>query len=159
MTGSVSLTLQNEDRRVKLGRYIHVGSEIVVSDDSRLSTRLLNHQSVRFNGGTTARFATRTRIELKKGAVYVDSSASPDATTIAVGAIQFIPAGTQFVVSATAGTSELRVRDGRVQVIVGAQPIIAERGEVITISPQGAISRGSIAPDDSSWKWAIEPMT
>jgi hypothetical protein len=126
-----------------------------------VALRMAGGQSVRLEGGARLRFVSSSRLELERGAVYVDSgpSAAGDAgleihTPLAV--VREI--GTQYEVRLAdeAQSVRVRVREGSVSVVRNGETHAAMRGEQLTLQRDGSVARAAVVPDGPEWLWILE---
>lgn len=142
------------------GQRLTVGSMIKTDEgpaESRVALRLTGRQSLRLDHGTRVRLVSPAIVELDRGAVYLDSleGSSPAAVTIRTASGDFQPVGTQFEVR-RAGTTHLRVREGRVRLQRQSGMVTAAQGEELIVHRDGTIERGYVEPDDPSWDWVVK---
>jgi ferric-dicitrate binding protein FerR (iron transport regulator) len=133
-------------------------SQVVTSEATGLGALSLDDGiSVRFDRGTRVRLAAADRIEIERGAIYVDSGAdAPAARTLEVvtpaGVVTHV--GTQFEVKLTAGSVRLRVREGRVEWRShSGRTERADVGEQLLIGSNGVVDRQSAPTYGESWDW------
>ena len=139
--------------RIALADPMRVGDQIETDAAGRVSLRLSERVSVRFDHASRATILSATAIELGAGAVYVDSGPeSPDLEVhTPLGVVRDI--GTQFEVRLGASSLRVRVRSGVVEVHRGAEVSSARPGTELTVGPGGATSR-AVAPYGPEWAWA-----
>lgn len=120
---------------------------------------------LRLGQGLTLRLAANSRlvvaaaddVVLEAGTAYVDADprfgAQPLRVTTPLGSVRHL--GTQYSVSAGANALEVAVREGRVQLSVGAtrEPLLARAGEALRVGAGGAVARVAIGRDDTRWSW------
>jgi len=126
----------------------------------RVALRMAQGQSVRLDAGTRVRFISSSRVELERGAVYVDSGPSvPDDADLEIltplGLVREI--GTQYEVRLEddAGAVSLRVREGNVSVVRDGESHSAGRGEQLTLQRDGSVVRSAVEPDGPEWLWVL----
>jgi ferric-dicitrate binding protein FerR (iron transport regulator) len=115
--------------------------------------------SVRLDAATQVRLASATLVELRQGALYVDTGAAPGrGGEIAVRAPAglFRPEGTQFEVRVEDGATKLRVREGNVRLDRGAESVRAASGEELIVRGGGAVVRQPIAVYGRDWDWVAQ---
>jgi ferric-dicitrate binding protein FerR (iron transport regulator) len=125
----------------------------------RITLRMRGGASVRLDHSTEARLTSATMVELRRGAVYVDTGAAPDrAEEIAVraGNELFRPAGTQFQVRVEGQETTLRVREGRVAMDRAEGSVVAGAGEELVARGDGDVVRRPLAVSGPEWDWVGE---
>jgi len=125
----------------------------------RLTLRMRGGASVRLDVATQVRLASATLVELRRGAVYVDTGVAPGrAEDVAVSAPNglFRPAGTQFQVRVDGRETNLRVREGRVAMDRGDGSVVATAGEELIVSGDGGVVRRQVALSGPGWDWVAE---
>lgn len=125
-----------------------------------LALRLAGGQSVRLDSDSRVRLASSRRLDLLRGAVYVDSGAGASGKSAlevwtSVGTVTEI--GTQFEVRIPAGAPavRVRVREGRIAVASGAGRHLASAGEELAVGRDGVVARATVDPHLSEWAWAL----
>ena len=124
-------------------------SRAVVSFDGGISLRL--------DYNTILKVASKDRVSLASGALYVDSPpevarSSAFEVQAHAGSVRHI--GTQYELRTHAGAIEVSVREGRVVVTNGAGESTAKAGERIRLTPMGEITRSVVQPWHPDWQWA-----
>ena len=123
----------------------------VVTEEDPLALRLEGGPSLRLDSDTQVRLVSTSVIELRRGAVYLDSEG---AGTVAVhtplGVVTEV--GTQFEVRLLGPAVRVRVREGAVRV----DSHRADAGTELTLSPGGSVTRGRIAAWGPEWSWVLE---
>jgi hypothetical protein len=145
----------------KAGAPVAAGTVLATGRETpgRLALRMRGGASVRLDAATEVRVASATMVELRRGAVYVDTgTATVRAEEITVRAPSglFRPAGTQFEVRVEDRETKLRVREGRVAMDRGSGPVVAAAGEEIVVSSDGAVVRRPVAVSGPEWDWVGE---
>ena len=140
------------------GVQISPGSRLRTEADGRTAFRLAQDISVRINTDSELVFVSASALELIAGTIYVDSGPDEGAGSVEVvtthGAIRDI--GTQFEVTALAGSLRVRVREGLVQLDRPGQTAELEgaAGEELQIDSVGTIRRSRFSRYDPEWGWA-----
>ena len=138
---------------------LHAGERIHTGADGRIAIAMRDGVSVRLDRDTSAAFVDANHIEVKEGAVYIDSGVS----TASAGRLQVsTPAGvvrhvgTQYEARVVNDrNTRIRVREGRVDVVpVKGAALTLQVGEQILVSTSGIEARGSIKPSSDEWDWA-----
>jgi hypothetical protein len=153
-------------RRVEVGTALSAGDRLatpVAGDGAPVRLALLwaAGQSVRLDSDTRIRLASAERVELQRGAIYVDSGALflRDGS-LAVGTEfgKVLEVGTQFevrVLGGKGGALRVRVRDGAVAVVEAGQSHSAEAGEELTVRSDGSVGRSTVERYGSAWEWVV----
>lgn len=146
------------------------GSSVATGDavltGETLSTGGSGGMSLQLNRGTSLRLDANTRLEVEgpgeftllAGRIYADTGEfiyrdnGLDIHT-ELGTVTDI--GTQFAVSIDAGSLNVAVREGRVELGHAGGKADAAAGELLTLPPDGALSRDSLSPTDDYWQWAV----
>lgn len=125
-----------------------------------IALRMAGGASVRLDNATQARIVSPTLVELERGGVYVDTGGTTSghedvAVRTAAGLFQSV--GTQFEVRAENGGAviRLRVREGRVSLARGAEPVLADAGQELVVRTDGSVERGATAADGPEWNWVL----
>ena len=115
---------------------------------------------MRLDTGTQVRIVSRSRVELERGALYVDSGPSPAEQRLEVltplGLVREV--GTQYEVRVdpAAGSLRVRVREGGVSVERNGELHAAARGDELTLWGDGAVDRAATEPAGPDWLWVLE---
>lgn len=140
------------------GVQIGPGSRLRTETDGRTAFRLAQGISVRINTDSELVFISAGELELITGTIYVDSGPDEGAGSLEIatshGAIRDI--GTQFEVTAVAGSLRVRVREGLVRLYRPGQTLELEgaAGEEFQIDSVGTIRRNRFSRYDPEWGWA-----
>lgn len=146
------------------GRPLPAGIWIETSEGSTaaswLALRLTGGASLRVDRGARLRLAAANRVELERGAVYVDSGAACAAPIdVVTPAASFREVGTQFevrVIAEPSGlSSRLRIREGRVAVEAAGRRAIGAAGEELRVAADGRITSAPAARSGSEWSWVL----
>jgi ferric-dicitrate binding protein FerR (iron transport regulator) len=133
------------------------GSRLHTSPTSRAALRVGEGVSLRLDNDTTVRLVSAHIVELRHGAVYVDTgdlrTASIEVRT-PLGIVRDI--GTRFEVRVESRLV-VRVREGGVHVATGGRRIRVNAGFETKIEPDGSQKMGPMALDRVSWTAAIAP--
>lgn len=120
-------------------------------------------RSVRLAEDSRLRVVSPARVELERGAIYVDTPGTvapgaPFVVATRLGAV--VERGTQFEVRLEAEGSPLRVRvrEGRVEVQTAEAGHQVAAGEQWTLGSQGRGEREPIAAWDDSWSWVLRAV-
>lgn len=135
---------------------LRAGDQIETGATGRVSLRLSQGVSLRFDRGSRARLVSASAIALGAGAVYVDSGSQAPHLEIhtSFGIVRDI--GTQFEIRLSDSSLRVRVRSGVVEVRSGGRGddvSSARPGTELTLGPAGVTSR-AVAPYGPEWAWA-----
>lgn len=123
----------------------------VVTEEDPLALRLEGGPSLRLDADTQVRLVSTSVIELRRGAVYLDSEG---AGTVAVhtplGVVTEV--GTQFEVRLLGPAVRVRVREGAVRV----ESHLAEAGTELVLRDGGSVTRSRIAAWGPEWSWVLK---
>lgn len=164
--GPMPLPADAPGRTLAAGSTIETASGAGGGEAGRLALRTAGGASLRLDAGTRVRLASAERIELTRGAVYVDSGAGPGgraALAVATAAGVFHELGTQYEVRIAGDGADvvtrLRVREGRVALDRGGEPEgdewVAAAGEELVVRPDGGIDRAGIGLHGPDWDWVV----
>jgi ferric-dicitrate binding protein FerR (iron transport regulator) len=132
---------------------LSAGDAFETGEGGRLSMRLSQGASLRFDRGSRARLISSRRVQLDAGAMYFDDDRELEGLEIQtpLGVVKDI--GTQFEVRLTADFLRVRVRSGVVEVREKGDVVVAHAGTELTIGPSGRSTR-SVLPYGPEWDWA-----
>jgi ferric-dicitrate binding protein FerR (iron transport regulator) len=141
-----------------VGQSLVAGETIQTDDRSRVALAFPGNVSVRLDRSTTLRMAATDHLVLESGALYVDSPTNTqqitDLTVQAhAGSVRHV--GTQYEIRTHADDIEVSVREGRVMITNAAGTSTGEAGERIRVTPQGEVTRHTLAAHDTAWRWAV----
>ncbi len=147
--------------KLTAARPIHAGTVIETGGgaNARTAVRLASGPSVRLDAGTRVRWASRSALELERGAVYVDSQGAVTVEVrTALGIVRDV--GTQFEVrlkgSDGDGTLRVRVREGSVFLERGSESHGADAGSELTVDDAGVLTRSTFPTYGPAWDWVLE---
>ncbi|MEQ1581965.1 MAG: FecR family protein [Steroidobacteraceae bacterium] len=159
-----------------VGRVVQVSGTVAASAaraevkaGERLVTKEGGRMAVAFNSGITVRFDEKTeirvergdRIELLRGAIYVDSgrdgTSAPLVVSTSYGNVRHL--GTQYEVRMLAAELSVSVREGRIGLDRKDASLQGTAGEQLVVSSGGNVRRAPLAPDAADWHWiaAVTP--
>lgn len=122
----------------------------------QLALRMTTGHSVRLDAGSKVRLASAVRLELERGAVYVDSGVEGASFGLEIvtplGTVREV--GTQFEVRLN-GTMRVRVREGSVTLSHAGRTFSASHGEQLTMDSAGAVDRAALATTGPDWDWVL----
>lgn len=148
----------------RIGDPLREGSEIDTRSEldhpGRIALRMAGGASVRLDEDTRVRLASAEGIELRQGAVYVDSGPEPGrGREVAVRTLAglFQGVGTQFEVRAEEGRAgaRLRVREGSVRLERGGESVVTSAGRELVVRGDGALAERTIAISGPEWDWVV----
>jgi ferric-dicitrate binding protein FerR (iron transport regulator) len=164
--GTPVATVERTDGGVRLqdgsivgtGRVLASGARVSTSPDGRAALRLSGGASVRLDIATELRLDSARVLELRRGAVYVDSGApasgkSPLEIRTPLGRVRDV--GTQFEVRLTNDRLRLSVRDGAAVLARGERTWSVPAGASLRVDESGAVETGVVVSRDKDWDWAL----
>ncbi|MEE8368844.1 MAG: FecR family protein [Thermoanaerobaculia bacterium] len=126
---------------------------------SRAALRMTGGESVRLDTGSRIQLTSSRRVELERGAVYVDSGGNAPTHGFEIGTAfgTVTDIGTQFEVRLieTEAALRIRVREGAVNLESGPEPYSVEAGQELTFHGPGF---GVVVPIESygpEWGWVV----
>ncbi len=142
-------------RRLEAGDTVGSGNPLVTNGTGSVALRLNNGIGVRLDGDTRAILISENRLELERGAIYVDSSGAPEAAFLdvatALGVARDI--GTVYQVRAEGSGVRVQVRRGRVLVYNDSGRHEADAGTQLTLSTDGGVERSPAVLHGAEWSW------
>jgi ferric-dicitrate binding protein FerR (iron transport regulator) len=150
---------------VAAGSTVETASAEGGGEPGRLALSMTSGASLRLDAGTRLCLASAERVELTRGAVYVDRGADRGGRPLAVAtpAGVFHELGTQFEVRVEGDGAEaitrLRVREGRVALdgggAQGTAAVVATAGEELIVRADGSLVHGEVANHGPAWDWVV----
>jgi hypothetical protein len=155
------------------GEELLVGDEIEVAGSPSeppgrrgfLALRLANGAAVRIDDRARVRIASASTLELRQGALYVDSG-DGDGSGRGANAVEVLTrfgvvheVGTQFEVrveDAAEGSIRVRVREGSLLLRQAAATHPARAGEEMIVRSSGVIERHALDPYGEAWSWVLD---
>ena len=128
------------------------------SSPGRLALRMAGGASVRLDAQTRVKLASASVVELDSGALYVDTggpAAGNESVAVRTAAGLFRSIGTQFEVQAEGGATRLRVREGRVRLERGGDPLTTDAGHELVVRRDGTVERHETTADGPEWEWIV----
>jgi ferric-dicitrate binding protein FerR (iron transport regulator) len=123
----------------------------VVTEEDPLALRLEGGASLRLDVDSQVRLVSTSVIELRRGAVYLDSEGTGTVTVqTPFGTVMEV--GTQFEVRLLESALRVRVREGEVRV----DSHRAEAGTELTVQADGSVTRNRIASYGPPWSWVLK---
>ena len=143
---------------------VTIGDPILVDDvvapPNPLVLATADAIDIRVDGGSELRFEDVGQLELKRGAVYIDSGAGPAGSrpsnlTVLADGIAIAHIGTQYLVEHRhAGSVRVSVREGAVR-IAGVDDAV-NAGESATMRGRALTEKHVVSATDERWAWAAE---
>jgi ferric-dicitrate binding protein FerR (iron transport regulator) len=158
LEGVASLADADAARAVRLDSSVRAGDTL--SAWGRVAASIAGGLSLRLDRGARVTFSAADRVTLRAGTVYVDSgglNAGPP-LTIVTPAGEVTHVGTQFLVSVSADSTHVRVREGRVQFkasVGGAVSAIAA-GDELDIRAGSSTLRHGAPAFGPAWDWQAD---
>jgi len=131
----------------------------------RLSLRLAGGATVRMDAGTRLRIASANALELRRGAVYLDTGTVDASSALGAGRIEVrspvgtaSDVGTRFAVrllEPRASALRVRVRDGAVLVARRGVSYRADAGDELVLHGDGTVERRSAPAWGDDWSWVL----
>ena len=145
---------------VSSSRQMRAGETLQTGADGRVALAVAGNVFVRMDHDTRIAFIDAGRIEVRRGAIYVDAGTNPSATRpllvqTPAGAVRHL--GTQYEVRVLPAGTRIRVREGRVELAdaSGASEQVSA-GEQLLVTVEGVHRRDVSAPQDKDWSWVNE---
>jgi hypothetical protein len=139
---------------------VKAGERLVTKEGGRMAVAFNSGITVRFDEETEVRVERGDRLELLRGAIYVDSGgngASPLVVATPYGNVRHL--GTQYEVRMRAAELSVSVREGRIGLERKDASLQGSAGEQLVVSSGGNVRREAVAPDGAAWSWiaAVTP--
>ncbi|MDA8016337.1 MAG: FecR domain-containing protein [Thermoanaerobaculia bacterium] len=142
------------------GSHFEVGTKL--AENARVATgsepaewitlRLSVGHEIRIDAATEIDLPSDRRIDLLQGAVYVVASEAP--LIVHASNLETEHLGTRYEVRVHEdGSSEVRVREGRVRASLSSGSMDIERGQRLVVSPAAEITVAESPPFGASWDW------
>lgn len=151
--------LLRDGLRAGSGRVLSAGAGLTTGPGGLAALRLAGGSSVRLDSGTDLRLISARLIELRDGAVYVDSGARPPVEAVPIEIVTSLgrvrEAGTQFEVRLAGGTLRLNVREGVAVLDRSGRTHEAPAGTRLSVGPLGAVETGAVALRGADWDWVL----
>lgn len=156
-TGLVTIAENRTDawRLLGPGAAVNSGAAIRTDAQSRAALALAQGQSLRLDMDTLVVFEGDTRVRLERGSVYLDSGKHGSGGVEVVtpfGTLRDV--GTQFEVSLLNSGLRVRVREGQIALMHRDVRVAAARGESVSVTRDGTVTRGSVPISGPEWAWA-----
>lgn len=135
------------------GASLVAGDEITTAEDQRVALRLAGGASVRVDHGSRLVLGDKGRIELRQGALYIDSEGSRGLEIHSPWGVAR-NLGTQFEVRLHDDGLRLGVRQGRVALDIDGTTHEAPAGMALEVTAAG-VETSELAAQDESWDWVL----
>lgn len=136
---------------------LQAGDTLRTGAEGRVALHRADGLDVRVDTRTTLALPSPNEAALAAGRVYVDAGAArgqTDAFTVATAGGDIHHLGTQYGVAFESGTLDVAVREGSVAIEGRQAPIVANAGDRVQLAADGQVTRGQVAPQADSWRWA-----
>lgn len=143
-------------RPLAAGDAIPAGSLLESGGRGRASLRLGDGATVRLDEETRVRMVSAARLDLERGAVYLDTGgAAPIEVRTPAGTAHDV--GTQFLVRFEPAAARLTVavRAGAVEVNQSGRAHLAPAGEEIVLDGGGGATRRALPGHGGAWAWVV----
>jgi ferric-dicitrate binding protein FerR (iron transport regulator) len=150
---------QYPGRRLNVNEVIEAGARIETTAGARVALQLNDGRSVRVDHDTRLHLMDPLTLDLRKGALYVDTGPSESAADsveirTALGSVYDI--GTQFEVRFSDEALRVRVREGLIHLDRSGEAIEAPAGVELSVDAAGELSRRSVEVYGPIWDWILE---
>lgn len=135
---------------------IHEGARLRTAAGGRAALTLASGVQLRLDDATLVAFEDPGHVVLTKGAVYVDSGATPGSASrdlvleTPAGRVRHL--GTQYLARVDDGRLQVAVREGRIALEGPAGTAMAATGEQLTVA-DGRLSREPLPRTAADWQW------
>ena len=143
------------DRRLAVGDSVPATAHLQTGSDGRAAIGLTSGVSIRLDRNTRIAVTSEHRIELERGAVYVDATAG-DSLEVATPFGSAVDIGTLFQVRLSDSSLRVQVRDGRVEVRREAVAHLVEAGAQLILARDGSSETLPIEPWGETWGWILD---
>jgi FecR protein len=141
-------------RMLSSGDQLRVGDTLTARSPALVA--LLGGGSLRIEAGSVVIAESELSLSLERGRVYIDIPPAFAAVNrlrilTAAGAVEHV--GTQYEVLSDAQSVRIRVREGRIRLVGGAETVEADGGTELLVRPGGRVARGSVMTYGGDWLW------
>lgn len=151
--GRVSIQDGAKQITLAVGDRLPEGSVIVTSKNALVALSLERIASVRLDQDTQLVLHNDRRVELRQGAVYLDSGARAGGVRVETPLFAASDTGTRFMVRhQRGGDSHVSVRDGAVEVDIGSINSL-RAGEGMQVNANGQLRRIAVQSHGPDWNW------
>lgn len=137
-----------------VGAALRSGTTLETAADSGALLRYSADLTLSLDAATRVTLVDASTLRVDSGHVYVAATpgTAADFKVRAAGAV-VRHLGTRYAVDASGDALRVAVREGKVEVELGARPEQAVAGEMLLFRPGEPAVRSSIAADDPRWDW------
>lgn len=165
--GSPVATVERADGRVRLpdgrdatpGRTLAAGARLTTGLEGRAALRLVDGPAVRLDVASDLHLISAHLLELRHGAIYVDSGARPSGGSTPVEIRTHLArvrdVGTQFEVRLAGDRLRVSVREGVAVVRRGRRTYDVPAGKSLRLSRGGEAETGSLTLQPADWDWVL----
>ncbi|MEM9558613.1 MAG: FecR family protein [Acidobacteriota bacterium] len=132
------------------GSELQPGQRLVTGAGEWLTVELRTGHRLRLNAGTALRLDDAAHAELEAGQIYVE--AVPAALLLRASGATIEHVGTRYMISLDGDGLGVRVRDGAVRVVRGAQRLEVARGQQLR-DEQGTLQVAPAPTHGEAWSW------
>ncbi len=139
------------------GTGVEAGSKIETGPGGRLTLRLASGASARLDGGTVLRLESASALELRRGAVYLDTGPAAPVAALEVSTPYGVArdVGTQFEVRLLEAALRVQVREGEVEVDLGEASHVADAGTALEVGAGDVVTREDVPAHGPAWGWIL----
>lgn len=147
-------------RAVNVGEVVVAGRTLETGAGGRAAIALPGGMSLRLDRDTRIAFVDSSRLQIERGALYLDSGAGQSRTAqlrveTPAGSVQHV--GTQYELRLLEAGVQLRVREGRVEFRAPDGSVEHGRvGEQLVIFDDGRVQRAATPRHGASWDWIAD---
>ncbi|QOJ32285.1 MAG: FecR domain-containing protein [Gammaproteobacteria bacterium] len=146
----------------RAGQPLRAGSDLRTGAGGRLALEL-GGASLRLDQHSELAIVAADRVELRHGALYLDSGPPGTAASRLVVATRFGSVehlGTQYETRVSDQGLRLRVREGQVRLLSGDRVLQGVAGEQVSLGADGTVSREPVSRSGADWAWvhAVAPL-
>jgi ferric-dicitrate binding protein FerR (iron transport regulator) len=157
--GSVYVIREGAERRLSAdagrGEIVRAGETLTTSADGGVALAYAGGLSLRIGHDSLIVLESQARAAVDRGLVYLDAgtdaASAPFELSTPLGSVRHL--GTQYETTVAGGTVTVRVREGSVAIVDGADEILGEAGEQVTLQTNAGPHKEAIATHGSEWAW------
>lgn len=141
----------------EVGHLIYPGENLSTGPGQGMSLLLSSAESLRIDEKTTLVVHSKDEFRLIRGRVYADTGDfmyRDHGLVIETSMGSVTDVGTQFSVGATDESIDIAVREGRVDIDHGSEPLVAVAGERLQVHRRDGTTVDTLAAHDPYWDWA-----
>jgi ferric-dicitrate binding protein FerR (iron transport regulator) len=140
---------------LRKGGELRPGALVETSAAGRVALSLGRLRSLRLDRNSRVRLLDAGRVELLAGALFLDAApGAPPGFVVATPWGTVRERGTQFETRLAGDGLRLRVREGSVELVAGAEKDVVRAGFELLVTEQGERRTAAIGPTDPDWTWA-----